>query len=355
MQILTLHFTLFFNFKTRPIMKHKIELLLICLLAVVLTSCNENNRFKIDTTKNRTEVTIKRFDKDLLSLGSTNINTGVKKLYEQYPEFLPLFTANILDTMANDTVAVTKLISQFLTDTAFINVNKKTLDTFNDISDIENKVSDAYTYIHHYFPEVKLPELYFFVSGFNRSVLLNENFIALGTDMYLGADYPAYENVAYKYLTYNMRKESVAVDLVSATLFRMFVMNSSKERLVDNMLFRGKVMYLQSVFMSTEKPELLMGYTPEQLKWCTNNEKQIWGAIIDQKDLFSTNNQLINKYLNDAPFTAPISQESPGRLGTWIGWQVVSSYMNNNKKVGIRELMDENDYQKILENSAYRP
>lgn len=324
-------------------------------LTILLCSCNKSNRFEIDTTKNRVEVKIHRFDKDLLSIDTTNMKVGVNSLYAHYQEFLPIFTNEILDTTAADTIAVRNLFYKFLTDTAFTQVNKKSLQTFSNVSDIEKQVSDAYTYIHHYFPEVRLPEIYFFVSGFNRSIMMNNEFIGIGTDFYLGSDFPAYKSLTYQYLVKNMRRECLATDLISATLFRMFVMNSSEYRLLDNMLFRGKVLYLMSVFMHKEKPENIIGYSPEQWKWCKTNEKQIWAAIIDQKHLFSTDVQLIKRYMNDAPFTSPISQESPGRLGTWIGWQIVKSYMDKNTTVSLTDLMKENNYQRMLEESGYRP
>jgi hypothetical protein len=59
--------------------------------------------------------------------------------------------------------------------------------------------------------------------------------------------------------------------------------------------------------------------------------------------------------MNDAPFTSPVSQESPGRLGTFIGWQIVKGYMEKNDKLGLKDLMNEENFQKILENSGYRP
>lgn len=325
------------------------------LLIFFFSSCGKSNRFGIDTSKNRVEVKIHRFDKDLISMDKTNPKAGVDTLYARYPHFLPTYISQILDTATTDTVAVSNLLIKFLNDPDFSKVNKKAIETFGDISDIEKSVSDAYTYIHYYFPEVKLPEIYFFVSGFNRSVMLNDQFISVASDFYLGSDFPAYKGITYKYLMFNMRRECVATDLVSATLFRMFVMNKDQDRLLDNIVFRGKVMYLLSVFMPTEKAENLMGYTPEQWKWCKEYQKQIWGIMIDHKDLFSSDQHLIRKYLNDAPFTAPISQESPGRLGTWIGWQIVDSYMKKNEKVGLRDLMDENNSQKILEESGYRP
>ena len=335
--------------------KTSVHLMFLLGFILLFGSCSKSNRFKIDTDKNRVNVKIHRFDKDLLSIDTTNMKAGLKTLYARYPEFLPVFTDNILDTTTTDTAAIGKLFCKFLSDKTFAPVNKKVLQTFGDVSDIEKQVSDAYTYIHFYFPDVKLPEIYFYVSGFNRSIMITNKFIGLGTDLYLGSNYPAYKDYTYQYMLYNMRRECVAVDLVSTTLFRMFVMNSSEYRLLDNMLFRGKVIYLLSTFMPNEKPENIIGYTPEQWKWSKKYEKEIWAAIIDQKHLFSTDVQLIRKYMNDAPFTAPISQESPGRLGTWIGWQIVESYMKKNPKVSLTDLMNENNYQKMLEESGYRP
>jgi gliding motility-associated lipoprotein GldB len=335
--------------------KASLKLILLGTVIVALVSCNKSSRFEIDTKKNRVEVKIHRFDKDLLSIDTSRLNTGVDSLYTRYPEFLSAFSENILDTASTDTVAVRHQFKLFLTDKTFAPVNKKAKQTYGDISDIETKVSEAYTYIHHYFPEVQLPEVYFFVSGFNRQVMMSDKFIGIGTDFYLGNDFKLYKSLTYKYMIFNMRRENIASDLVSATLFRMFVMNSDENRLLDNMLYRGKVMYLLSVFMPEEKPDVLMGYSPEQWKWCKKYEKSIWTAIIDQKHLFSTDVQLIHKYMNDAPFTATISQESPGRLGTFIGWQIVKSYMDKNKQVGLKELMNEENYQRLLENSGYRP
>lgn len=337
-------------------MKKKVySILIFTLIVLINSSCNKQNRFNIDTNENRVEVKIKRFDKDLLAIDTATLEIGVKSLYAKYASFLPYFTENIIETQSTDTTAVTNLISAFITDTAFTNVNKKALVVFNDISDIENKVSEAYTYIHHYFPKVQLPEIYFFVSGYNSSVLMNREFIAFGTDMYLGADYEPYQQLSYKYQIKNMRRESMAVDIVSTTLFRMFVNNSDKDRLLDDMIFRGKVMYLLASFMPDENPENLMGYTADEWKWCENFKKEIWTSIIDHKDLFSSDQQLIRKYMNEAPFTAPISQESPGRVGTWLGWQIIVSYMKNNNKCTLTELMDENNAQTILENSGFKP
>ena len=331
-------------------------IIIILSLGFILLStvaCKEQSRFAIDTNKNRVEVEIKRFDKDIISLDTSNIRSETEALYRRYPDFFPVFVSNILEVDPADTMLVSAFIKDFLADSTFTDVNAAVLNTFDDMSGVEKSLSTAYTYLQHYFPDMLLPDVYFFVSGFNLSIMMTDKLVAMGTDMYLGADFPEYQSITYEYMLCNMKPENIAPDLISALLFREFHINSEQNRLLDNMLFRGKVMYLLSVVMPDEKDEYLIGYTPEQLKWCEKYERQTWAAIIDQKHLFSSDNFTIRKYLNDAPFTAPVSPDSPGRLGTWIGWQIVKSYMQRNEDISLNDLMTNNDYQKMLEKSGY--
>ena len=59
--------------------------------------------------------------------------------------------------------------------------------------------------------------------------------------------------------------------------------------------------------------------------------------------------------MNEGPFTAEVTQDSPGRLGLWVGWQIVKSYMHHNQDITIHDLINEGDAQKILEQSFYKP
>lgn len=332
-----------------------IFILSFIFISVSTISCKQNNRFRIDLKENFVDVTIKRFDKDIISLDTMNMQGEVERLYQEYPDFFPVFIANILDVEPADTALVADFIQQFLADTAFLSVNQTVLKQFDDIQSIERSISTAYSYIQYYFPGMTLPDVYFFVSGFNLSIMMTEKAVGMGTDLYLGADFPAYREITYQYMLANMKRENIAPDLISALLFREFRMDSDKDRLIDEMLYRGKVMYLLSTFMPDEKDENLMGYTKEQIDWCKKNERKIWAAIIDQKHLFSSDSFTIRKYINEAPFTSTVSTDSPGRAGTWIGWQIVRSYMQRNTDQSLTDLMRENNYQKMLEESGYRP
>jgi len=335
-------------------MKKLINFTLITILFIGLYACNKNSRFSVDTT-NAKQIKIKRFDIDFLNLDTAKLDIEISNLIKKYPAFTNIYIADIMGVNPNDSLKTKEFVYKFLTDKTFSSVNKKSLQTFKDVSSIEKTISESYCRINYFYPNIKLPEIYFFVSGFNRSIIIEYNIIDIGTDLYLGSDYEKYKEFTYDYLIANMQYSSIAPDIISSILFSNFTADLTQNRLIDNMLYRGKIMYMLSVIMPDEMPNTLMGYTKMQWEWSRKFEKEIWNAIVDQKHLFSSDIMLIRKYMNDAPFTNPISQESPGRLGTWIGWQIIDSYIQNNKNLTIQELIKENDYSKILEKSNYKP
>lgn len=334
----------------------KLKIAIVALLLVVIaSSCTKNKRFEIKNDDAENTFQIIRFDSLLIKADTTNLFATVKKLYADFPAFMPYYVEQIMGVNPNDTSEVTRLIKVYLTNTDFTKVNADVDATFTNIDSIETNINKAYQYLHHYFPEIKTPPVYFFVSGFNRSIILEDDFAGIGLDLYLGSNYPKYAEISYQYMVYNMRPASLAPDLISGLLFKHFRFDGKVQQLLENMLYRGKVMYLLSVVMPDLAPNEIMGYSRFQWEWSRKHEAKIWNTIVGQKELYSTDQLLINKYMNDAPFTAPISQESPGRLGTWVGWQIIQKYMDKNPEITLQQLMKTNDYQLILNKSEYQP
>jgi hypothetical protein len=77
--------------------------------------------------------------------------------------------------------------------------------------------------------------------------------------------------------------------------------------------------------------------------------------LLDHKILFSNKNIEIRKYTQEAPFTADFSKQSPPRAIVWLGREIINEYMKNNPDIDFVRLMYETDYQKILNNSKYKP
>ena len=331
---------------------------IVLIFSVLCFSCKNKKRFEISSAelkKTESQLRIIRFDSAIINLNTANAVACLKNLAEKYPAIYENYFS-MLEIDAADTAFSAEMMRNLLTDTTYAKINLAVARTFKNIAPIEKKMASVYTYFKTYFPDIQMPALFFFVSGCNSSILTFRGYIGIGTDWYLGDNYfDFYKKLSYEYLVQNMQPQSIPVDITLSLLKGSFPFNSESNRLIDNILYQGKLLYFLSVMLPDESDENIAGYTAEQLGWCKKYSREIWASIIDQKHLFSSDYKLIREYTGDAPFTTPISQESPGRVGNWIGWQIVKSYMENNTEVTLRELAYDNDFQKILEKSKFKP
>ena len=329
---------------------------LLIVLAVVLCACH-GGRDYFPRDIEVVNVGIVRFDSAQLAVRPDSVRQGIEQLYADYEQFMPMFVEGILRLPTEDTAYLCEMYGNFLTDTTmgFAQTNALAQSTFANIDKLQKSLNIGFSRLHYLYPDWEVPTVYLFVSGFNSSVMYYENIMGVGVDMYLGSDYPYYNQVVYNYQKQTMRKECVAGDLLNMYIAYQIPYNSKYNRLLEHMIFRGKQMFLLSQLLPDEPVWEIIGYSKEQWDWCEKYEKAIWNRIMEKRDLFKTESMVRVSYMNDGPFTAEISQESPGRLGIWVGWQIVDSYMRNNENVSIQELINEGDAQKILEESFYKP
>lgn len=336
---------------------------LVGVLAMGCTGCKNTDKQYFAGWK-PAEVEMVRFDRSLLGLADSTIlrdsvllRASVEELYETYPAFIDIWMESILGIPAEDTTYFCHVLPEYLTDTlyGFQETNKRCLEVFQDIRQTEQEIQGAFGRITTFY-ERPLPTVYWSVSGFNSSILMtDDNDIVVGEDMYLGSDYPYYNQVVYDYQKQTMRPECIAADVVSAWLFATIPYIAKESRLLDNMLYRGRIMALLELLLPEEKPWETFGYTREQWEWCERNERAIWGMMLDRKALYTNDPLTVTSYLGDGPFCAEISQEAPARLGTWIGMRIIQSYMKRHPEVSIKEMLLLQDAQLILEESYYKP
>ena len=87
-----------------------------------------------------------------------------------------------------------------------------------------------------------------------------------------------------------------------------------------------------------------LGYTEEQLQWLENNEKEIWNKMLGAKMVFDVSETLVEKFVSPAPFTSPLTPESPGRAGRFIGYELVKAYLKDNPKASLTDLLNPDFY-----------
>lgn len=331
-------------------------ILSVIMLMGLLCGCGNKHQY-IPKDIEAIEVEIVRFDNAQLAVRPDSVKQDIEQLYANYELFMPIFVEGILGLQTEDTAYLCEMYAQFLTDTVmgFAQTNTTAQELFANVDSLQEALNTGFSRLHFLYPEWEIPTLYLFVSGFNSSVMYYENIMGVGVDMYLGSDYPYYNQVVYDYQKQTMRKACVAGDVLSMYLAYHISYNSKYNRLLEQMIFRGKQLFLLAQLLPNEPVWEVIGYSKEQWDWCEQYEQAIWNRIMQKRDLFKTESNVLSSYMNDGPFTAEVTQDSPGRLGVWVGWRIVDSYMRNNKNVTLRELMNENDAQKILEQSYYKP
>lgn len=175
--------------------------------------------------------------------------------------------------------------------------------------------------------------------------------------MYLGKDYPLYPKVGVPaYQTFGMQPAFAGIDVMKLMGERLLQeVAEMPERFLDYMVYEGKILYFLDCMLPQHHDTLKMTYTAEQLNWLENNMGRAWSYFLENEMLYSSDRQIIIKFLGDAPFTAPFSRNAPPRTASYIGWQIVRKYMERNPDQGLGELFRENDAQKILNQSGFRP
>jgi len=327
------------------------------LVLTGLLSC-DTNRWEVATEKVVLEQDYLRFDVDVYGLKDEGVNQEEWQfLQEKYSDFFPLYMEGIMGFARTTDPSISSIFNQYLRNKDILEVLEKVNQTYPEGSlKLEfSQLENAFKRYHYYFPERIIPNVVTMTSAFNYATAANDKVLAIGLDMYLGGDFEVYPQIGIpKYKFQNFDRSFLVSDAFKAWMLTEFEPRGG-QNLLEQMVYHGKVAYLLGALLPDQQRHLFFNYLPEDLAWCEDNEGPIWFHFIDLELLFATENHQIRKYMGDAPFVSGFPEGSPGRVGQWVGHQVVSSFMDNNPDVGLKELMEIKDANQILRKSNYKP
>ena len=310
-------------------------LMVLCLFF----SCSDKNVSKIDVSKINTNFSINRYDVDFYT---STINT-LPKVKEKYPYLFPIeFT---------DSIALEKM-----KDKQEQELFAETQKIYKDFSSSENHLKLLFKHIKYYNPQFEAPKVVTMLSNidYESRAIYADSLMLISLDVYLGKEHLFYADYP-KYIKQNNTKEHIVVDVANAIIDKQ-IYPSKKRRFIDKMIHQGKKMYLLNLYLPQVSNQQKIGYSQEKYNWAKTNEEQTWMYFIDRKLLFSTDTKLNQRFLENAPFSKFYLEQdslSPGRIGVWMGWQIVNSFMQNND-VSLQELL-KMDEEIIFKKSKYKP
>ena len=330
----------------------KLALGLLLGMTCVFVAC-QSNKLKVDVSDIDLEIKIERFEQKLFDLRK---GSSLEDLKGKYPRILRLYSEKVIGLGPVDDLNYLQYLNKFLNDSTMNLVVNQIDSIFPNLEKQEEELSEGFKHLKYYYPEAKIPMIFSQLSGFNQSIVVDEGMIGVSLDKYLGVDCDFYALLRRPvYLRENMTPNRIAQDIFLAYGLTEFPFKPQAHNLMEQMIYQGKILYFLQALLPEKTESDIVKYSPVDYKWCVDNETQVWAYLIEQKHLFSTHSSMTRNYINDAPFTTGMPQESPGRIGTWIGLQIVKSYMTKHSELSIPQLMANNDYAAILRESAYQP
>ncbi|MDN4166711.1 gliding motility lipoprotein GldB [Cytophagales bacterium LB-30] len=222
--------------------------------------------------------------------------------------------------------------------------------------DLLNKqFTEIFQAIRYYYPDFELPQIEVGLTGFANDMYVNDKLLILGLDFYLG------ENATYRPINipqYILRRYTPEHLMSNSLLFisqKFNLSNETDRSMLADMVYYGKSMYFIETMLPCTPDSLIIGYTAEEVKDTEENADIIWANFIQNELIYETDYTMKLKFLGERPKTVEIGNKCPGRIGMWLGWQIVRQYMERNPEVSLPELMADTNAQKIFEKSRYKP
>ncbi len=332
----------------------KNKFILILLISMSVLSC-KRNRWDINVKNQNVNLEVKRFDRDLFNLNVDSIWQFVPVLKEKYGVFFDLYNTQIINIGSSNMLDYNEKLSYFLTDPDIYGSYSEAQKTIN-IDNIKNELEDAFKHYAYYFPNKIIPQIFTHISGFNQSIVIDSGYISIALDKYLGKNNKYYQMLRTpRYKRANMHPAKISSDVMLAWAETEFLYKSEHNDLISQMLYFGKLHIFLDAMLPNTPDTLKWGYSKHQMEWNEHNEQRMWLYLVEHKQIFNTQYKTIQNYIQDSPFTNNFSKQSSPRTGRWIGYQIVRSYLKNNPQVTLPDLMMDNDYRNILNQSKYKP
>src|SRR6056297_246725 len=305
--------------------------------SLLFFSCNDTDKVKAEINKIPIELKVLRFDREF----ATATPDKLPALRKAYPYLFP----------APDSVWVAKM-----KDTLQIELFQEVGNTFNSFIDEEASLVQLFKHIKYYFPEQRIPKVITVTNDvdYDNRIILADSLLFIGLDNYLAPEHRYYGGFQ-RYIAKTLDRKYMTSDVASA--FAKRVVPKPRDRtFLARMIYFGKELYLKDMLMPDTPDTEKIRYTQDELEWAMVNEEPIWRNFVEQEHLYSTDAKLNARFLDPSPFSKfglELDNESPGRLGRYMGWQIVRAFMDNND-IGLKQLLTMPE-EEIFKKSNYKP
>lgn len=329
-----------------------------CITAVFLFSCNGDKAPDVSNIK--IDFTTERFEKKLFDTTAASLTNYLQQLQNSDPAFTDLFVYQVLGADPKwpaDTTAA--YVNTFVE--SYRTVYKDAEKIYSDFSTYEGEIKKTMQYVKNYFPTYKVPGkiITYIGPADGDGDGISEDAIIVALNYHLGKDNPLYKSsivqVIYPdYITRTFEPGYIHVNIAKQALYDVYPVKESDKPLVNQMVEKGKRLYILSKLLPSTPAYKIIGYTEQQIKDCDKQEATIWNLFVQNNLLQSTDKNRMKNFIEDGPSTQELGPQSPGNIGSYVGWQIVKKYMKSKPEVTLQQLITL-DEETIFQEAKYKP
>lgn len=344
-------------------MKYSFWITLV-LCTILLNSCDEENPhtpIAVVPAAEHLELQFMHLERDLFEADFKNSSRVSQDLYQKYGAFWCAFVENDLQLAACASDSVQALLYPFVVNSAILETHAAIGQEFSpeDFAQIEGALTEAFRKWASVYPDSTMPRVVYYQSGWNNNIYPMSGYLGIALDSYLGPDHPVTQKLSTdiipQYKKNDMRKDYIVPDAVKGWVAYTHRDLYQPKDLLHELLFYGKLMHMTRSLLPELPDTLLLNWSEKELQWAQDNEWNTWKVVANEDRLFDKKMSEVSRWFAQGPFTGArdIPQDSSPQLGIWLGWQMVSQYMQSHPEVTLPQLMADNDDLKIL--AAYKP
>ena len=332
----------------------KRRIFVIILSCFVIMSCS-SDKLDVDVSDIELNLQVERFEKEMFEGKSPQEMKQINQdLIKRGGELYEFYVYDMLRSGSVFDDSIGQYLWYFVSDSMMRMVNDDVETQFADFDVIEQQLVDVFKHQKYHLPNAPVPtKIITYNSAFSYGVISTDSVIGIGLEMYLGPENRILKEVRFPvYMKDKMSREYLASDVAHSWVATNILGDNKGETFLSSMIYYGKLMYILEAMMPEVEKNRIIRYTSEEYEYAAASEYNIWQYLVDMNWIYSIDMKVKLRFFEEAPTTVGI-EESPGRIGQFIGWQMVRAYMDANPDVTVEELVNEENESKLLK--AYKP
>jgi len=312
---------------------------IICLIFIFF-GCSNKKKINLEIEKIPLKIKFDRFDLKFAEVNKKEFQNFKK----QYNFLFPIQFHDSLWIKRKD-------------DSIQIMLQNEVNKVFPNLDKLEKESENIYKHLIYNFPSIKVPKFLTLINNvdYQSKIIFTDTIILISLDTFLGSTNKIYNGIP-NYIKSDMDKSrfgSILVDKIASSIIEA----PNNRFFLDRIIYKGKILLLKDFIIPLSSDEIKIGYNKEQINWAMQNEEYIWKYFIGNELLFKTDDDLIDRFIIPAPFSKfylEIDNESPGKIGQWVGWQILRSFRKKNPSFKISDILNLSS-EELFKKANYKP